>query len=138
MHCLAKLKFLLPFVCMLLIIICFHYTDFIVLKFYPPIVNFCLFLIFFLSIFQERTVIQKMALLMEPDADDAVMNYTRKVTYVWSVFTFLNFIVSCLTIFTPEKIWTIYNGFISYILVGLVFIIEYIVRIFFKRKHGKR
>lgn len=138
MPCLAKLKCLLPLFGMFVVIAIFHFTNLTVLKLYPSIVNFFLFLVFFLSIFQEKTVIQKMALIMEPDADEAVMNYTRKVTYVWAAFTFLNFIISCITIFTPEKIWAIYNGFISYLLVGLVFIIEYIVRINFKRKHGKR
>lgn len=131
------LRVLLPFIGMFVVIGCFHFTDFFALKFYPPIVNFSLFLIFFTSIFQEKTVIQKMALLMEPDADEAVMDYTRKVTYVWAVFTFLNFIVSAITVFASEKIWAVYNGCISYILVGLVFIIEYIVRGIFKRKHGK-
>lgn len=77
-----------------------------------------------------------MALLMEPDANEAVMSYTRKLTYVWAAFTFVNFLVSFWTVFLPEKIWAVYNGCISYILVGCVFIIEYIVRINFKRKHG--
>lgn len=74
---------------------------------------------------------------MEPDADEAVMAYTRNLTYVWALFTFLNFLVSFGTIFFSEKIWAIYNGFISYVLVGLIFIIEYIVRGFFRKKHGK-
>ena len=71
-----------------------------------------------------------MALLMEPDANEAVMSYTRKLTYVWAAFTFVNFLVSFWTVFLPEKIWAVYNGCISYILV------EYIVKINFKRKHG--
>lgn len=131
-----SIKSLLPFLGMFAVIFLFHFTDLIVLKFYPPIVNFCLFLIFFSSIFQEKTIIQKMALLMEPDANEAVMSYTRKLTYVWAVFTFVNFLLSFWTVFLPEKIWAVYNGCISYILVGCVFIIEYIVRINFKRKHG--
>ena len=100
--------------------------------------NLMMFLIFFTSLFQERTVIQKFALAMEPDADERVMDYTRNVTYVWSVFTFLNFAVSLVTVFMSEKIWAIYNGFVSYFLVGLVFIIEYIVRINFKRKYDRK
>jgi len=122
---------------MFVVIACFHYTNFVGFKFYPPVVNFCIFLIFFTSIFQEKTVIQKMALLMEPDANEAVMTYTRNLTYVWAVFTFLNFLVSLATVFSSEKIWAIYNGFISYVLVGLVFIIEYIIRGNFKKKYGK-
>lgn len=134
---LSYLRVLLPFIGMFIVIGCFHFTNITLFKFYPPVVNFCLFLIFFTSIFQEKTVIQKMVLLMEPDAGEAVMNYTRKLTYIWAIFTFLNFLVSFVTVFASEKIWAVYNGCISYVLVGLVFIIEYCVRIVFKRKYGK-
>ena len=132
------LKALLPFAGMFLVIGVFHFTNFVLLKYYPAVMNLMMFLIFFTSLFQERTVIQKFALAMEPDADERVMDYTRNVTYVWSVFTFLNFAVSLVTVFMSEKIWAIYNGFVSYFLVGLVFIIEYIVRINFKRKYGRK
>ncbi len=131
-----SIKNFLPFLGMFAVIFLFHFTDLVVLKFYPPIVNFCLFMIFFSSIFQEKTIIQKAALIMEPDANEAVMNYTRKLTYIWAVFTFFNFLVSVVTIFLSEKIWAVYNGCVSYILAGSIFIVEYIVRIDFKRKHG--
>lgn len=86
------------------------------------------FAVFFSSLFQEKTVIQKIALAAEPDADENVMRYTRNLTYVWAGFTFLNFLISLATVFASEKIWALYNGFISYFLVGTFFIIEYIVR----------
>ena len=126
---------LLPFLGMFAVIIAFHFTDWIFFKFYPPVVNFGLFVIFFSSTFQEKTVIQKIALSMEPDAKAPVLDYTRKLTYVWSVFMFVNFLVSVWTIFMPKEIWAVYNGIISYILVGILFGVEYIVRINFKRKH---
>ena len=132
------LKALLPFAGMFLVIGVFHFTNFVLLKYYPVVMNLMMFLIFFTSLFQERTVIQKFALAMEPDADERVMDYTRNVTYVWLVFTFLNFLVSLGTVFMSEKIWAIYNGFVSYFLVGLDFIIEYIVRINFKRKYDRK
>ena len=130
------IKALTPFVGLFAVIGLFHFTDFVLLKFYPPVMNFCLFFIFFSSLFQERTVIQKIALASDPNSNENVMKYTRNLTYIWAVFTFLNFLVSVLTVFMSEKIWALYNGIISYILVGLIFIIEYIVRINFMRKHG--
>ena len=128
------LKALLPFLGIFLVIGAFHFTNFFVLKYYPPIMNFILFLIFFTSLFKEKTVIQEFALAMEPDADWRIMNYTRNVTYVWAGFTFLNFMISLATVFMSEKLWAIYNGFLSYIFVGLVFIIEYLIRIRFLAK----
>ena len=129
-------KALAPFIGMFAVIGIFHFTDFILLKYYPPVMNFCLFFIFFSSLFQERTVIQKIALASDPDSNEAVMKYTRNLTYIWAVFTFLNFLISVGTVFMSEKIWALYNGFISYLLVGIIFIIEYIVRINFMRKYG--
>lgn len=130
------IKALAPFIGMFAVIGIFHFTDFILLKYYPPVMNFCLFFIFFSSLFQKRTVIQKIALASDPDSNEAVMKYTRNLTYIWAVFTFLNFLISVVTVFMSEKIWALYNGFISYLLVGIIFIIEYIVRINFMRKYG--
>ena len=127
------IKALAPFIGMFAVIGIFHFTD---LKYYPPVMNFCLFMIFFSSLFQERTVIQKIALASDPNSNEAVMKYTKNLTYIWAVFTFLNFLVSVGTVFMSEKIWALYNGFISYLLVGIIFIIEYIVRINFMRKYG--
>ena len=124
-----------PFIGMFAVIIAFHYTDFIFFKYYPVVVNFGFFAIFFLSTFKEKTVIQKIALSMDPNAGEYVMRYTRNLTYIWALFTFLNFLVSFVTVFAPKNIWMIYNGCISYILTGAVFVIEYIVRINFMRKY---
>ena len=128
-------KAILPFVGMVFVIIAFHFTDWLFFKFYPPIVNLGLFIIFFSSTFQEKTVIQKIALAMEPDAKPPIMAYTRRLTYIWSAFMFCNFILSLITVFLSKEVWMIYNGVISYILVGIFFGIEYIIRINFKRKY---
>ena len=127
----SRTKFLFPIVVMILVIILFHYTNWIWVKLYPVIVNFFLFCLFFGSIFEKETIIQKFARLMEPDIKPKALEYTRNLTYVWAVFIFLNFLVSVATLFMSEKVWAFYNGFLSCILVGAFFIIEYIMRIWF-------
>lgn len=97
------IKALAPFIGMFAVIALFHFTDFVLLKYYPPIANFGFFAVFFSSLFQEKTVIQKIALAAEPDADENVMRYTRNLTYVWAGFTFLNFLISLATVFASEK-----------------------------------
>ncbi len=129
------IKAILPFIIMFAVIFAFHYTDFVFFKYYPPVVNFGFFIVFFSSIFQEKTVIQKIALAQDPNAGEAVMRYTRNLTYLWSAFMFVNFLISLCTVFMSKEVWAIYNGFISYILVGTFFVIEYIVRINFMRKY---
>ena len=130
-----RFKFAIPIFIMLLVILIFHYTNWIVAKYYPVIVNFVLFCIFFGSTFSEETVIQKMAKLMEPNIKPKALEYTRRLTYIWSIFMLANFFISLATVFMSEKVWAIYNGFLSYMLVGGFFIIEYMVRINFKKKY---
>lgn len=133
---LKLLKAGMPIITMLCVIVLFRFTDFFLLKFYPAVVNFGFFVVFFSSIFREHTIIQKFAMASEGgNLKPWVMDYTRKLTYIWSGFMFLNFIAASVTIFLPYKIWAVYNGFISYLLVGSFFVIEYIIRLIFKRKY---
>ena len=130
-----KFGVFLPVIFTILIICLFHFTHWVVVKYYPVVVNFLIFLMFFTSLFQKETVIQKIARAMEPDIKPKALEYTRKLTYVWAVFTFLNWLVSVATVFMSEAVWALYNGFISYLLIGMFFAVEYIVRIRFKRKY---
>lgn len=112
----------------------FYVTGLNALKIYPVIVNFSFFLIFFASLFAQKTVIQKIAELQEGVLNSNVKIYTRNLTYLWCIFLFIQFLISILTLFLDDKIWMIYNGFVSYILLGSFFAIEYMVRIILKRK----
>lgn len=129
------LKTILPFIVTVFVIILFHYTNNVYFKCYPAFINLLIFTIFFSSIFQKETIIQKMAKIMEPDIKPIALIYTRKLTYVWCIFLFLNFSVAFYSIFKSHSFWMFYNGFLSYFLCGVLFIIEYFIRIRFKRKH---
>ena len=124
----------IPIVITFCVIFLFYIKRFVVLKFYPPICNFVLFIVFFISLFGRETVIQKFAKLCGDPLEKPALIYTRKVTYVWTGFTFLNFLISVWTIFLPDRIWFLYNGFISYILIGLLFGVEYIIRIVLRKR----
>ncbi len=130
-----KLKPIAPIFFTLCIIFLFYIKRYIVLKFYPPICNLFIFCLFFGSLFAKETIIQKFARLCEGELKQSTLDYTKKVTYVWCVFTFLNFLVSVWTIFLSDNIWMIYNGFISYMLIGLVFGVEYLVRIKLQKRN---
>lgn len=120
---------------MQIVILIMRCTRWHFIKWYPVVINFSIFFIFFISSFAKETVIQKFARLIEPDIKPKALEYTRKLTYVWVLFTFLIFSISLGTIFLSQRIWEIYNGFISYILVGIFFAIEYIIRVRFKKKY---
>ena len=134
---LKKLKRILPFLITIFVIVFFHYSRIYVLKFYPVITNSFIFTVFFSSLFCKETVIQKIAKKMDGELTDFSRDYTRKLTYVWCVFLFINLAISIITVFQPAKIWILYNGCISYIAIGLLFRAEYIVRIILRTKYEK-
>ena len=131
-----KMRFL-PFIFTICLFVLFYFKRFFVIKFYPPIMNLIIFLIFFTSLFAQETIIQKFAKMWsKKPLHQLELTYTKKLTYVWCVFLFLNFIISIITIFLDDKIWMFYNCFLSYFFIGLIFIIEYIVRLAFRKRHN--
>lgn len=132
-----KLKFLLPLLVTLAVILVFHYTQFFAVKIYPVAANLTVFLVFFSSLFADETVIQKIAKTIEGGLDDFTRIYTRRLTYVWCVFMFCNLLISIATVFMAEKWWAVYNGCISYVAIGAMFAVEYIVRVILRKKYQK-
>ena len=134
-----KLKSLLPFVGTLFIVFLFHYSKVYVLKFYPVIVNSFIFCVFFSSLFCKETIIQKFKKKMEKgELSEFTKIYTKRLTYVWCVFLFINLIISIATVFMSDRIWALYNACISYIALGLMFGVEYIVRIILRAKYDTK
>ena len=131
----GKIKKAVPIIFSPGIIFLFYLKRFVFLKFYPPLCNFFVFMVFFSSLFAKETIIQKIARAYGDKLDKPAWIYTRRVTYVWCCLTFFNFVVSIWTIFLSDKIWIIFNGCISYILIGLLFIVEYIVRIILRKRN---
>ncbi len=125
----SKVKSFMPILFTLFVILLFCIKRFFFLKFYPPICNLTVFIVFYSSLFQKETVIQRFARRFGDKLEKPAWDYTRRLTYVWCVFMFINLCLSIWTIFLPDNIWIIYNSCISYVLIGLIFGIEYIVRI---------
>lgn len=118
------------------VIALFNFTGFLGFKFYPVIVNFCIFWLFFSSLFMKETIIQKFVRLSEGELHPKTAMYTRNLTYIWAGYLLLQFFVSFLTLFMSDKIWMLFNGCLSYVLLGIFFAIEYVIRILFKRRNN--
>lgn len=100
------------------------------LLFYPIIINSALALIFSYSLVNPPPVIERFARLTQADLPPHAVLYTRKVTKVWLGFFIVNGLISSYTaLFTSLQTWTLYNGLIAYILMGLLFAGEYVVRL---------
>ncbi|MBT4752356.1 MAG: hypothetical protein HOO07_01735 [Candidatus Marinimicrobia bacterium] len=75
------------------------------------------------------SIIERIARISEPDLTDKAIAYTRKVTWVWSLFFLLNGVLAVITaLWASEEIWLLYNGLIAYILIFTLFQGELIVR----------
>jgi uncharacterized membrane protein len=106
------------------------------LKLYPVLVNGVLLIMFSYSLAVPPSMVERFARLREPTLPVAAVAYTRRVTQVWCFFFAINGAIALSTaLWASAAVWTLYNGLIAYLLMGLLFAGEYCVRRSFKRRH---
>ncbi len=97
--------------------------------FYPVLVNGAFLAVFGSSLSASQTVIERIARLSEPELPTAAIAYTRKVTIAWCIFFSINGLIALWTTQQDRMVWTLYNGAISYLLTGLMFAGEWLIRL---------
>ena len=112
---------------LLLVALTAIYNEKIFLKLYPTIMNSMVCLLFLCSL-KKKPLITFFAEKMHYEITSEVKKYTKNATLAWGIFMLFNAIASFLTIFAPDWIWAVYNGFISYILIGIMFLAELLYR----------
>ena len=122
----SKQKTLL-FVGLALIFGLFFSNDELFLRLYPVCMNFFVCMSFAMSLY-EKPLITVFAEKMGHEATKEMQSYTKKATIAWAVFMGINTFISILTLFASLWIWTLYNGLISYVLIGIMFGAEYLIR----------
>lgn len=99
------------------------------LKLYPVLVNAVMLAVFAISLRHPPSAIERLARLREPELPPSAIAYTRKVTMVWCVFFIGNGAIALATaLWASERAWATYNGLIAYLLMGLLFAGEWLVR----------
>ena len=113
------------------------------LKIYSVVISVTLLFVFGSTLFMPPNIIFRFATLSDKSIkgssyEQKVYNYCQKVTIVWCCFFILNGTASALTTFSeqifglsPEAartVWAVYNGGISYVLMGTLFVVEFIIR----------
>lgn len=105
------------------------------LKLYPVLVNAAMLLLFASSLYAKQSIIERMARIKEPDLPESGVRYTKKVTIIWCVFFTLNGLIALFTaLWASNEIWLFYNGFLAYVLIGVLVVTEWIVRYKVKQK----
>ena len=96
---------------------------------YPVLINLALLALFAGSLCSGMPVIERLARLQEPQLPPAAVRYTRKVTWVWVGFFSVNAAIATgLALWAPLTWWALYTGLIAYLLMGLLFAGEWLVR----------
>lgn len=104
---------------------------------YPLAVNLSMLAVFAFSLYKKPSVIESIARIKEPELDERGVRYTENVTKIWCVFFIVNGIISAYTaMFMSKESWTLYNGFIAYILMGLLMAGEFSVRRIVKKQRN--
>ena len=114
--------------------------NFIFLKLYPILVNILLLFTFGSTLFYgNRSLIEIIASLKTPKEEQDLFfkNYCRHITIVWCIFFIFNVAIAAITaIWCSDKIWAFYTGFVSYFLIALMFLAEYVYRNIVKSKRS--
>ena len=99
------------------------------LRFYPALVSGMMLVIFSWSLLTPTSLIERLARLQHPDLPPEGISYTRRVTQVWCVFFIVNGFIALVTaLWSSFEVWSLYNGLIAYLLMGILMGGEYIVR----------
>lgn len=121
-------------------ILCFVFNEKVFLKLYSVAISATLLCVFASSLVFKPNIIFRFACIGDKSVkgssfENQVNEYCRKVTIVWCSFFVLNGSISAFTALHDfgaeelnDRIWSVYNGGISYILMGLLFTVEFIVR----------
>jgi uncharacterized membrane protein len=95
----------------------------------PICINGALLLSFGLTLFEERSLIERFARLQHDDLTPRERRWCRTWTLIWSSFFAFNIVLAVLFAATQSLAWwTFYNGLLAYVVMGLLFATEYIVR----------
>ncbi|NSX04377.1 hypothetical protein [Cupriavidus gilardii] len=99
------------------------------LKLYPALVNGVMLAVFGWSLLHPPTVVERIARLREPDLPPSGVAYTRRVTIAWCLFFVFNGVLALATAWwASDAVWALYNGGIAYLLIGLMFAGEWLLR----------
>jgi len=108
----------------------------VMLLYYPAVVNFTLFGIFLNSLRLGDPLLLRIIHARGLPVSEHGHRYLYVLTAIWSVFFVVNGLISIWTSTLSLEAWTLYNGFLSYCAIGVLFGVEYVFRLFYYRRMG--
>jgi len=96
---------------------------------YPVLMSLGMAAAFGLSLRRDPCLVECFAMTTEPDPSPAARAYMRRVSLVWCLFLLGNAGLSVMTAALGDMgVWALYNGLVAYVLMALLFAVEYAVR----------
>jgi uncharacterized membrane protein len=106
-------------------------------RLYPALMSAAMLLTFAQTIWSPPSMIERFARLIEPDLDEVGVRYARNVTLIWCAFFVANCAMGIWTaLYADWSFWTLYNGLIAYVGIGVLFFGEVLVRPLFRKDAG--
>ncbi|MDC0719202.1 hypothetical protein [Nannocystis bainbridge] len=103
----------------------------------PVLVNLGLLANFAASLRGPVSLVERFARLQEPELPPGGPAYCRTWTKIWCGFFVANAAVSAgLALWAPASWWMLYTGLLGYLLIGVMFTVEFIVRKVTFRRFG--
>lgn len=109
-----------------------------ILLYYPVLVNLCLCAVFAGSLWQKEPFLLRVVRARGVQVSEHGPKYLHRLTAFWAVFFALNGAVAIWTTTLSMKVWTIYNGLVSYIIVALLMGGEWLFRQRYKKRMDLR
>jgi uncharacterized membrane protein len=100
------------------------------LRYYPVLISLTMLVLFAGSLRWPPTMIERIARLENGGEIDArEIRYTYRLTQIWCLFFLVNGSIALLTAVQPSAaIWALYNGLLSYLLMGALIFGERLFR----------
>jgi uncharacterized membrane protein len=106
------------------------------LRCYPALVNVGLLVSFSVTLVRPPSMIERFARMHFSEITPRVAAHTRRVTQLWCAMFVLNGVLALYTALAcSREVWAVFNGLISYMLVGTLIVGEWIYRRVFIAPH---
>ena len=101
-------------------------------RLYPVLMVAVALVVFAISLWRTPLV-EVFARRMGETLDARGVVYCRRVTVVWTVFLSIHLVVTLLTVFASHETWALYNGVLAYLMMGALFVGEWLFRRRYRR-----
>jgi uncharacterized membrane protein len=97
--------------------------------YWPAVISLTLLVVFGRTLLHPPTLVERFALLQKSELTPVEVVYCKKITQLWCLFFVANGALALILAQAGSlKSWTLYNGLISYLLVGGLMTSEYVYR----------